>query len=167
MNDQKTCCFTGHRSISCEHFKKLPEQLDILFDRLVANGFRRFKTGGAIGFDTLAALKCLEIKKKYPSLPITLELCLPCKDQTNGWSEQEKHVYNFVLSQADRVTYEQEVYTAGCMYARNRRLVDGSHVCVAYLSSNHGGTAYTCNYARQKGVRVINLFERIQTNTDK
>ena len=167
MNNDYICCFTGHRDIPDKHMIHLPVLLEKTIREQCQKGARIFRTGGAIGFDTLAALKCLEIKKKYPSLPITLELCLPCKDQTNGWSEQEKHVYNFVLSQADRVTYEQEVYTAGCMYARNRRLVDGSHVCVAYLSSNHGGTAYTCNYAKQKGVRVINLFERIQTNTDK
>ena len=167
MNDKKTCCFTGHRSISCEHFKKLPEQLDKVLESLVSNGVRHFKAGGAIGFDTLATLKCLEIKKKYPSLNITLELCLPCKNQTDGWSEHEKHAYNFVLSQADKVSYEAEIYTAGCMYARNRRLVDGSHVCVAYLSSDHGGTAYTCNYAKLKGVKIINLFEHFESNTDK
>ena len=166
MNDRKTCCFTGHRSISSAHFLLLPKQLDILLDSLVSHGFRHFKTGGAVGFDTLAALKCLELKKKYPSLPIYLELCLPCRDQTNGWSDKEKHVYNFVVSQADKVSYMQESYSVGCMYARTRKLVDGSDLCIAYLSTDKGGTAYTCNYAKQKGVRVINLYDHLN-ETDK
>ena len=161
MNYQKTCCFTGHRNICGEHFKQLPELLDTLLDKLVSDGFRHFKTGGAIGFDALCALKCLELKKKYPNLNITLNLCLPCKDQTRTWSEQEKNVYNFILSRADSVTYEEDKYTSDCMYARNRRLVDGSDICVAFLSSEKSGTAYTCNYAATVGVKVINLFERV------
>ena len=161
MDNYKTCCFSGHRQICAEHFIRLPELMQTLLDTLVAKGFRRFKTGGAIGFDTLAALKCLELKKKYPELNITLELCLPCRDQMNGWSEQDKSVYRFILERADKVSYECESYTKGCMYARNRRLVDGSELCVAYLSSQKGGTAYTCSYAEQKSVRVINLYERL------
>ena len=79
---------------------------------------------------------------------------------------EEKHVYNFVVSQADKVSYMQETYSVGCMYARNRKLVDGSDLCVAYLSTDKGGTAYTCNYAKQKGVRVINLYDHLN-ETDK
>ena len=161
MNDFKICCFSGHRRISAEHFMRLPALLDRVLDNLVKQGFRTFRAGGAIGFDTLCALKCLELKKKYPELSITLELCLPCRNQTDGWSEQEKSAYNFVLRSADKITYEQEVYSAGCMHARNRRLVNGVDACVAYLSSRSGGTAYTCNYAAEKGVKVINLYRML------
>ncbi len=161
MDNFKTCCFSGHRQICDEHLMRLPEALSGLLDSLVQKGFRHFKAGGAIGFDTIAALKCLELKNKYPELSITLELCLPCRDQTLGWSEMEKSAYRFVLARADKVSYESEVYTKGCMYARNRRLVDGSDVCVCYLASKKGGTAYTCSYAEQKGVEVINLYKRL------
>ena len=157
MNDFKICCFSGHRRISAEHFMRLPDLLDKVLDKLVGEGFRTFRAGGAVGFDTLCALKCLELKKKYPDLRITLELCLPCRNQTEGWSAQEKNIYDFVLSKADKITYEQELYSAGCMHARNRRLVNGANACVVYLSSRSGGTAYTCNYATENGVRVINL----------
>ena len=161
MNDFKICCFSGHRRISAQHFMKLPALLDRVLGELVNKGFRTFRTGGAVGFDTLCALKCLELKKKFPEFDITLELCLPCRNQTEGWSEQEKNVYNFVLQAADKVTSEQDVYSAGCMHARNRRLVNGADACVAFLSSNSGGTAYTCNYAAENGVQVINLYRMI------
>ena len=161
MNYYKICCFSGHRRISAEHFIRLPELLDRVLDELVKKGFYTFRTGGAIGFDTLCALKCLELKKSRPDLPIRLELCLPCRNQTDGWSEQDRAVYNFVLARADKVTYEQDIYTSGCMHARNRRLVDGASACVTYLASASGGTAYTCNYARENGVRVINLLNML------
>lgn len=161
MDKIKTCCFSGHRQICDEHLIRLPECLTVLLDSLIKKGFRHFKTGGAIGFDTIAALKCLELKNKYPDLSVTLELCLPCRDQTLGWSEMEKSAYRFILERADKVSYESDVYTKGCMHARNRRLVNGSDVCVCYLSADKGGTAYTCSYAKEKGVEVINLYERL------
>ncbi len=161
MDKIKTCCFSGHRQICDEHLIRLPECLTVLLDSLIKKGFRHFKTGGAIGFDTIAALKCLELKNKYPDLSVTLELCLPCRDQTLGWSEMEKSAYRFILERADKVSYESDVYTKGCMHARNRRLVNGSDVCVCYLSTDKGGTAYTCSYAKKKGVEVINLYERL------
>ena len=161
MDKIKTCCFSGHRQICDEHLIRLPECLTVLLDSLIKKGFRHFKTGGAIGFDTIAALKCLELKNKYPDLSVTLELCLPCRDQTLGWSEMEKSAYRFILERADKVSYESDVYTKGCMHARNRLLVNGSDVCVCYLSTNKGGTAYTCSYAKEKGVEVINLYERL------
>lgn len=161
MDNFKTCCFSGHRKICDEHLIRLPECLSNLLDLLVKKGFRHFKAGGAIGFDTIAALKCLELKNKYPDLSITLELCLPCRDQTNGWSEAEKGAYRFVLDRADKISYECDSYTSGCMFARNRRLVDGSDLCVAYLASKKGGTAYTCSYAERQGVKVMNLYEKL------
>jgi uncharacterized phage-like protein YoqJ len=156
MNNEKACCFTGHRSIPAEHIKQMPSLLGEILEDLLQKGVRRFKAGGAIGFDTLCALKVLELKKNHPELSITLELCLPCKDQTNLWRERDKTIHAFVLRNADSVCYAAESYVRGCMYKRNRMLVDGSDFCVAYLTSKSGGTAYTCSYAAEKSVKIIN-----------
>ena len=161
MERYKTCCFSGHRRICDEHFMRLPELLTRLLDTLVEKGFRHFKAGGAIGFDTLVALKCLELKKKYPDLGITLELCLPCKDQTRGWSELCVRTYNYCLERADKVTYISEKYYSGCMLERDRRLVDGADVCIAYCTKSHGGTYYTCSYAQKSGVEVVNIAKKL------
>jgi hypothetical protein len=45
------------------------------------------------------------------------------------------------------------------MHERNRRLVDGSQVCIAYLTESRGGTAFTYNYALTKNLEVINIAE--------
>lgn len=49
--------------------------------------------------------------------------------------------------------------TRGCMHKRNRHLVDNSSACISYLTENKGGTFYTVNYAKSKGVEVINIAE--------
>lgn len=153
----KTCCFTGHRDICAEDIVRLPEVLDTTLDRLIASGVGVFRAGGAVGFDTLCALKVLEKKKKDPK--IRLELCLPCKDQTQGWPERDVNIYNYILSAADSVRYVGEKYVRGCMHVRNRMLVDGSDVCVTYCKESVGGTAYTCRYALKRGVELINLAD--------
>ena len=48
------------------------------------------------------------------------------------------------------------------MQKRNRYLVDHSGTCVCYLTSAKGGTAYTVNYTKQKGLRIIHLACRRQ-----
>ena len=56
------CCFTGHRTIRAEHMLMLPRVLDRVLEGLIGRNITIFRTGGAIGFDTLAALKVLEKK---------------------------------------------------------------------------------------------------------
>ena len=45
------------------------------------------------------------------------------------------------------------------MQKRDRYLVDDSSVCLAYLTRATGGTAYTVNYARRRGLRIVNIAE--------
>ena len=45
------------------------------------------------------------------------------------------------------------------MHKRNRHLVDNSSACNSYLTENKGVTFYTVNYAKSKGVEVINIAE--------
>lgn len=155
MEKIKAVCFTGHRGIAKNNALSIPTELKSLLRELIGRGARRFRAGGAIGFDTVAALCVLELREEIPD--IRLELVLPCRDQTKNWSESDKIVYNYILSAADSVEYVTDQYTPWCMHERNRRLVNESQVCVAYLKRSEGGTAYTYNYALQKNVEVINL----------
>ena len=75
----------------------------------------------------------------------------------------ERALFDDIRAKADHIEYITDRYTATCMYARNRALVDGSTLCVAYLTENRGGTLYTCTYALKKRVELINLAERLPT----
>ena len=150
--ERLTCMFTGHRQIPANDIVRLPQKLDTLLESLIQDGFADFRCGGAMGFDTIAALKVIEKKQKYPY--IKLHLCLPCRDQAKNWSESARRAYDMVLQAADSISYESEIYRSGCMHARNRRMVDGSDLCVTYCTSSQGGTAYTVLYARQHGVKI-------------
>lgn len=154
-----TVCFTGHRSIPEPHALRLPSLLEEQLRELIACGARVFRAGGALGFDTLAALKVLELREQMPEAGIQLELFLPCRDQTRGWNEVCRRAYDYVLGKADGFRYISEQYTPTCMLERDRRMVDGSDVCVAYCTRNRGGSFYTCTYALKQDVRLINLAD--------
>jgi uncharacterized phage-like protein YoqJ len=136
---------------------RLPKLLSKLISEQAENGVRVFRTGGARGFDTLAALAVLDLRERYPD--IKLELFLPCKDQTAKWNENDRRAYEYVLDKSDRVSYVSETYYKGCMFVRNRRLVDGASVCIAYYDGGSGGTAYTVNYAAEKGLSIKNTYD--------
>ena len=151
------CCFTGHRTFSPAVATELIARLEPVLERLYTAGVRDFRTGGALGFDTLAALRVIALRDRHPDC--TLSLILPCRDQANRWSAKDRALYERVRTAADHETVLFETYTPECMHARNRALVDGSDYCVAYLTKNSGGTLYTCSYALKKGVELINLAD--------
>lgn len=153
----KICCFTGHRHIPQMHYDRLYSLLDETILALYEKGVRHFRAGGAIGFDTVAALRVLYLKSK--GLDISLDLYLPCRDQTNRWPRAAILDYEFILRSADTVRYTAETYNRFCMLERDRALVDGSDFCVSYLMENRGGTAYTVAYALKNNVTLINLGE--------
>ena len=153
----KTACFTGHRKIAFEQQRYVAERLKQTIEELILDRYCYFGTGGALGFDTLAAQCVLFLKKQYSH--IMLILVLPCVTQTSGWNKEDIAIYEEIKNQADKVVYTSKDYSKECMFKRNRHLVDYSSVCVAYLTKTRGGTAYTVNYAKQKNIRVINLAE--------
>ena len=59
-----------------------------------------------------------------------------------------------------------DTYFDGCMLERDRRLVEGSDVCVAYCAQSRGGTAYTVTRAMREGLEVINLNDMLDVYSD-
>lgn len=122
---------------------------------MIQQGVIYFGAGGALGFDTMAAQTVLALRKQYPQ--IKLILVLPCKTQTRGGNEEEKATYENIKKACDKYIYISDAYTYGCMHERNRHLVDSSSYCICYLTKHSGGTAYTVEYAKKKGLTVMNL----------
>ena len=151
----KTICFTGHRNIPHAAASLLPQLLERVISELCERGAVTFRAGGAMGFDTVAALKVLDMKETYPQ--IRLELVLPCRNQTERWDEISRQTYQYILRKADDHRFLFDSYFDGCMLERDRKLVEGSDVCVAYCTHSHGGTAYTVTRAMRAGLEIINL----------
>lgn len=157
-----TVCFTGHRKIPENVIPVLRELLRDVLDSLYDRGARIFKAGGAVGFDTMAAQAVIDLKHRREDNSVKLHLCLAAPDQAKSFSRFDAIIYRMVTDIADSISYEDESVTSGSYFARNRRLVAGSDVCVAYCTSQRGGTYYTCTRALTSGVEFINLADFIE-----
>ena len=157
MERKSSCCFTGHRRIPEQEMfwlrRRLREEIVALVEE---KGVTTFLAGGALGFDTVAAQEVLRVRGEgYPGLK--LELVLPYVGQEEQWSQRDASVYRAMLRQADQVVYIANRYTQGCMFQRNRYLVEHSAYCLCYQKQERGGTAYTVRYANSQGLAVRNL----------
>lgn len=152
---EKICCFTGHRDISPETEQEIFINTLNAIERLYNEGFRIFRAGGAVGFDRIAADAVLALRQKHSD--VELHVYIPCLDQNKFFHESENDHYLAQVRSANKVMCMHKTYTKGCMLERNRAMVSGAEVCVAYLRKNSGGTAYTVNYAIENGLRVIRL----------
>ena len=158
----RSVCFTGHRTIA-EDKEKLSARLYALLERLVTEQkITDFYTGGAVGWDALAALTVLKLRESYPEAKLHLVLPCPFEEQSAKWNEAQKAEFQHILGLADSVEQVSDCYYNGCMKARNARLVElASDYCICYWNPKHyrSGTGQTVRMAQRKGIEVINLFE--------
>lgn len=155
MSKTNTCCFTGHRRLPIGKVETMIIRLDREVEELIAHGVTDFISGGALGFDQIAA--SLIIAKKEMGRAIRLIFALPCRNQDAFWGKAQKKLYHSLLKKADEIVYVSEEYMDGCMKKRNRYMVDRSAYCICALLHPFSGTDQTVRYAKQRGVRIINV----------
>lgn len=157
-NKTKACCFTGHRRLPKDKIEQIVIRLNQEVDNLISQGVTDFISGGALGFDMIAA--SLIVAKKEMGNNIRLIFALPCRNQDELWNAEQKKLYHGLLGEADEIVYVSEEYKDGCMKKRNQYMVDRSAYCVCAQTYPSGGTAQTVRYARKKGTQLINLISR-------
>ena len=158
----RTVCFTGHRTIA-EDKETLSARLYALLERFVTEQkITDFYTGGAVGWDALAALTVLKLRESYPEVKLHLVLPCPFEEQSAKWNEAQKEEHKHIASLADTKEFTSEHLVKNAMKIRNARLVElASDYCICYWNPKHyrSGTGQTVRMAQKKGIEVINLFE--------
>ena len=156
--EKKNCCFTGHRVIPAAHLSALTAHLDAAIEAMYRYGCRDFYTGGAIGFDTLAAERVLCYRESHAD--VRLILMLPCRDQCTGWSAEDTAAYYRILNECDMYRYVSDAYDDRAMYRRNMELVGVSDACIAYVTRAASGAGQTLRAAEKSGLATVNLALR-------
>ena len=153
----RSCFFSGHRVIASSLLPAIGHRIESACETLFnEHGVTDFIAGGALGFDTLAALTVLRIREQYKD--IRLRLFLPCTDQAKRWNSHDKAVWKEILKSADEYKYITDgSYLPGCMQLRNRAMADAAAHGIVYCTKKSGGTFYTVNYALDKGKHIIFL----------
>lgn len=152
----KTCFFTGHRFIAADEVNTIKKRLNEAVLNAINEGYTHFITGGAMGFDTLAAECVMALREDYDN--IRLILYLPCTDHDKNWKEYERIRFDLISSSADEVYYvSRKPYSDGCMKKRNSAMASASDMCIAYLKNRQSGTAQAVKMAEKSGLKVINI----------
>lgn len=154
-----TCCFTGHRYFPWNDNTDHPQhqallvKLERAIDLAFAKGATHFICGNAVGVDTWAAELVLKKKAMHPE--IFLEIALPFAghnaDEPACQSvQQQASLVHVVGTAKNRKT---------AFFERNQYMVDHSDLVVAVydLSHTHGGTIKTMEYAKTRGLEVIEI----------
>lgn len=158
---RKSACFTGHRIFTGDTTNLETRLYDILERAIIKMTVADFYTGGAVGWDELAARTVLKLREVYPH--IELHLILPCsnEEQTAKWSTEQKTEFYRILGLADSVEYTSEHYYKDCMKVRNARLVELADFCFCFWDTNRqkSGTAQTVRMAQRKKIMIVNFFK--------
>lgn len=142
------CAVTGHRVLSSDFSK---EELRAALRALAAASVRTFLCGMALGFDLLCAEEVLLLREE---LPVRLVACIPCADQAARYPKSARERYERILDRCDERAVLHECYCDGCMFERNRYMVDRADLLLAYFTGRRGGTKYTVGYAERRGIPV-------------
>lgn len=97
----RTCCFTGHRTIPTSQYQSVAERLEQTIVSLIRQGVIYYGSGGALGFDTMAAQTVIKLKRMYPG--VKLILVLPCTSQAERWSNEAQKIMKTLKSKLIRL----------------------------------------------------------------
>ena len=159
----KTCAFTGYRpskmpwgydetDARCVEFRfRLREALEYL----IGKGYTDFMSGGALGFDQMAARIVLSLREKYPW--VRLVMVTPFDGQADKWSREQRGRWLEIIEASDRVIRISHEYDKGVFFRRNHYLVENANLLLAAYDGQPGGTAGTVAYAKRHGVRVVRI----------
>ncbi len=150
-----TCFFSGHRNV--KFTKEMKKQLKDMVADCAEKGIHTYITGGALGFDTEAAIAVLECRKENPN--IRLFVYIPHPEQSEKWPVMDQLLWDTINNMADRVEIISPAYTSECMKKRNYRMVDDADCGIVYYNGIfRSGTGQTVRYAEKCGLPLINLY---------
>lgn len=162
---EKTVAFSGHRSERLpqteEARKKLEQGVYDEIDQAIKDGYDTFLIGACYGFDLMCAQQVLyrkRVLKQGDPPKIRLIAAVPYEEQAAKWSEADRELYYNTLAECDDVVTLNTHYKQGCFYERNRWMVDRASRLICYYDGGNSGTGHTVDYARKKGLEIINLL---------
>ena len=155
MSKMTSCCFTGHRFLD-KSFDSA--RLKSAIEAMIEKGVDTFICGGALGFDTEAAVEVIKLRKKQYK-HIKLHIYAPCLGQDARWNARDQRLYREILSRADYVDMPDTPYSNQCMKIRNYKMVDNSAYIIAYFDGTFAsGTGQTVRYGEKCGLEIVNLY---------
>lgn len=148
---RQTVAFTGHRRYDHSHDAGLMESIAALYEE----GYRRFLSGMATGFDMAAAEAVLEFSEQHPDTE--LHCIVPFDGQEQRYGKRQQERFRDICSRATKVITLEPEYKPWAYSQRNDFLVRHAAVLLCYYTGESGGTQYTVRQAAKLGLKIVNI----------
>ena len=169
IDKEKNCCFFGHRKI--DETEELKNNLRGIIETLIVNeNIDTFLFGSKSQFDDLCHKITTVLKEKYPH--IKRIYVRSAFQHIPDWYEDS------LLQHYEGTYFPEHMENAGkaSYVERNQEMINHSKFCVVYYDENYlpprrksgrrdltdyqpkSGTAVAYNYAKRKGLKIINTI---------
>lgn len=150
---EKTIAFIGHRNVY--QTKIVEERLQKVVEQYIADGCSHFFMGTHGEFDQMALRVCRSARKNH--LDIKIEVVL-----TSYHTVEKKHDIDYVPYQDVITTIFniEDLHFKQQIVASNRQMIDQSDILICYVDTkkNPSGAKTAMNYAKRKGLKIVNVF---------
>ncbi len=155
----KKTAFIGHRQIFAN---TLSERLIEAIDTEIHNGCDCFTMGMHGQFDKLALNTCREIHKRLPRFEIELVITSLNRiknDFTDIGYDAPYSDVKTVMYDIENAHYKQQIILS------NRQMIDTCNTLICYVDEKvyRSGAKTAMNYAKKKGLRIVNLYREDDT----
>lgn len=169
-NEEKNCCFIGHRKI--ENAESLKTKLyETALDLILNHNVTTFLFGSRSEFDSLCRKVVAELKEKYPHINrVYVRAEYPIINE---------HYEKYLLEDFEETYFPNRALNSGkAVYTqRNYEMIDKSEICVVYFKKDYlpderkhskndiynyqpnSGTGIAYDYAVKKNRKIINVAE--------
>ena len=169
MDTDKACCFFGHRKIiqTPELIKRLTKEIEVL---IAEKEVSTFYFGSKSEFDNLCHKVVTELRTKHPHIKRVYVRAafqyIPTWYKDSLLKHYEATYFPEHMENAGRASYVE----------RNQEMINKSDFCIVYYDENYkpprrknrrrdlcdyqpkSGTAIAYNYAKRKGLKIINII---------
>lgn len=119
----------------------------------ISKGYSTFISGMQRGVDLWAAEIVLRLHDAGEN--VHLIAATPFKGMESRWNEEWQSRYSDVIKKADDVVYVSAKPGRAAFFQRNHYMVDHASYLLAVYSGGGGGTLEAMNYAKNKGIEVV------------
>ena len=153
-------CFIGHRQI---FDRSVREKLKTTIENEIKNGCEFFTMGTHGEFDELALSVCRELRKTYKDIKIEVVITSLKKiEKQLLYDDEFGKEYEIPYSDVSTIMYEiEETHFKKQITESNHQMIDDCDTLICYVNKKHNpsGAKLAMNYAKRKGLEIINIFD--------
>lgn len=151
-------CFIGHRNI----FENIERRLKETVENEIKNGANYFAMGTHGKFDTMALNVCRNLRQTYKDIKIEVVLTsLHTPKKRLLYDDEFGKEYFEPYKDVQTIMYniEQEHFKRRIVVS-NKNMIDSCDILICYVNKKHNpsGAKTAMNYAKRKGLKIINLY---------